>query len=117
MKVIYFERNVRSPIHIHAGFYASCLYVPGGNIVLYKEQHGTFGGKDYSLTNKIEILKEAKFIAWGRIPHVEGVTFSNIKKFEYESSKLLELIKYARLKAKLQTKVEGGIEDILKQIG
>lgn len=116
MEVIYFERNARSPMHIHAGSYASCFYVPSGNIVLYKEQHGTFGGRDYSLTNKKEILKEAKFIASGKTPNVKGVIFSNIKKFEYESSKLLKLIRYARLKARLQTNVERGIEDLVKQI-
>lgn len=116
MNVIYFERNARSSRHVHEGHYANCFYVPDENIVLYKEQHGTFGGEDYSLTDRAKSLEEAKSIASGRTPNVNGVTFSNIKKFEYESSKLLELIKNARLKAELQTKVESGIEDLLKQI-
>lgn len=117
MKVIYFERGARSPIHIHEGSYASCFYVPDENIVLYREQHGRFGGKDYLLTNRKEILEKARAIDENRTLNVDGVTFSNIKKFEYESSKLLELIKYAKLKAKLQTKVKAGIEDLLKYVG
>lgn len=116
MRVVYFKRNVRSPVHIHAGSYASCFYVPDEKVVLYREQHGTFGGKDYSLTDRVEILEEARNIAESKTPNVRNVTFSDIKEFEYESSKLRELIRNIRSKSELQTRVEAGIEDLLKQL-
>ncbi len=129
MKVVYFKRNARSPINIHAGYYADCFYVPDENLVLYKEQYGSFGGQDYSLTKKDRILKEARSLAKGKIPKAENVSFSDIKEFEYDSSKLLELIQNTRLKSvleliqntrlksELQTKVKYGIEYLLKQSG
>jgi len=116
MRVVYFKRNVKSAIHIHAGSYASLFYVPDENVVLYQEQHGTFGGQNYSLTDKAEILEEAKAIAENRTPSVEGVSFSGIKKFEYEGFKLLELIQNIKLKTEIESKVKSGIEDLLKQI-
>ena len=116
MKVIYYNRKARSPFHIHAGSYASFFYVPDENIILYKEQLGTFGRNEYSLTDRAKILKEAKVIAEGRIPDVQAVSFFDIKEFEYESFKLRELIQNARLKTELETKVKFGIEDLLKQV-
>jgi len=116
MKVVYFKRNARSPVHIHASSHASCFYVPDEKIVLYIEQHGTFGGRYYSLTDKAEILEEARNITEGNTPNVKNVTFSDIKEFEYESSKLRELMQNIRSKSELQTKVEAGIEDLLKQL-
>ena len=116
MKVIYFKRKAKSPIHIHAGSYASIFYIPDEEIILFKEQLGTFGKNEYSLTDKAEILEEAKVIAEGRIPDVQAVSFSDIKEFEYESSRLRELIQNARLKTDLETKVKSGIEDLLKQV-
>jgi len=116
MKVVYFNRNARSPIHIHAGSYANCFYIPNENLVLCKEQYGSFGGQDYFLTDRTKMLEEARAIAEGRTPSVEGVSFSDIKEFEYDSSRLRELIQNTRLKTELQTKVKSGIEDLLKQI-
>ena len=115
MKVVYFERETKSFIHIHAGEYASCFYVPDENIVLYREQHGTFGGKDYSLTDRAEILEEARAIAGNRTPKGEGVTFFGIREFDYDNSRLRALIQDARLKAELEPKVKSGIEDLLKE--
>ena len=115
MRVIYFRRDERW-FHIHAGSYAACLYVPEENVILYKEQLGTFGGIYYSLTNNPKLLEEAKSIAEGRIPKKERVTFSDIKEFEYDSSKIWELIKKARIKKRLETEVKCGIEELLKQV-
>ncbi|MCK4614483.1 MAG: hypothetical protein KAU14_06745 [Thermoplasmata archaeon] len=116
MKVVYFKRCAKSPIHIHAASYASCFYLPDEKIVIFREQHGTFGGKDYSLTEREEILEEARIITEGKTPDVEGVSFSHVKEFEYETSKLLKLIRNAELKAELETKVKAGIEELLKQV-
>ncbi len=115
MKVVYFKRNAPSGFHIHAGSYADCFYIPNENLVLYKEQHGSFGGQSYSLTDRAEILGQARAIAEGKIPNVKGVTFSDTKEFEYDNSKLQELMQNARLKTELETKVKSGIEELLKQ--
>ncbi len=116
MEIVYYKRNALSETNMHAGSYARCFFVPAENVLLYREQNGSFGGENYSITYEKEILQEANKIANGIIPDVTGVTFSDIKKFEYEKSRLQKLIKDARLKAELQTKVEAGIEALLKKI-
>jgi len=117
MKVIYFKKNARSPFHIHAGSYYDCFYISDENIVLYKEQQGSFGSENYSFSNRAEILiEEAKIIAEGKTPSLGGVSFSDIKEFEYDSLKLRDLIQNTKLKVELEIKVKSGIEDILKQI-
>lgn len=115
MKVVHYHRYAKSGFHVHAYSSAEMFYVPDEDLILIREQHGSFGSRTYSLTARAEILEEAKSIAEGSIPNVEGVTFSEIQVFEYERSRLQELIQDMRLKAELETKVESGIEDLLKQ--
>lgn len=117
MKVVYFERKARSPIHIHAGRYANAFYVPDEDVLLFSEQHGTFGGRDFSLTTNERPLDEARAIARGEIPSLDGVTYSNIRKFDYDESRLRDLIQDARLKAELEPRVKSGIEKLLKYAG
>ena len=116
MKVVHYHRHAKSGFHIHAFSSAEMFYVPDEDLMLIREQHGSFGSRTYSLTTRAEILAEAKLIAEGRIPNVEGVTFSEIQAFEYERYRLQELIQNLRLKAELETQVESGIEDLLKQV-
>lgn len=116
MKVIYFKKNAKSPLHVHAGSYAICFYIPDENIVLYREQQGSFGSENYSFSSGAEILiQEAKIIAEGKTPSIAGVIFSDIKELEYDSFKLRDLIQNTKLKVELEIKVKSGIEEILKQ--
>ncbi len=116
MKVIYFKKNARSPLHIHAGSYSICLYIPDENIVLYREQQGSFGSENYSFSSRTEILiEEAKIIAEGKTPNIAGVIFSDIKELESDSSKLRDLIQNTKLKVELETEIKSGIEEIIKQ--
>ena len=115
MRVIYFERNARSPFHIHAGSHTKGVYVPDENVILYKEQHGTFGGHTSSFTDRQELLDEMRPLLEGTTPNVEGVTYSGIKEFEYDGAKLKELIQNAKLERELRDKVGTGIDALLEE--
>jgi hypothetical protein len=115
MRAIYFERNARSPIHIHAGSHTNGVYIPDENVILYREQHGTFGGSTSSFTDRQELLDEIQPLLNGAIPNVEGVTYSGTKEFEYDGTKVKELIQNARLERELKGKVESGLDALLEQ--
>lgn len=108
---------MENPIHIHAGSYADCFYIPDENVVLYRQRIGTFGGKDYSLTDKREILDEARAIEKNEPLGKANIAFSNVKEFEYDDSKIKELISNAESKSELEKKVQSGIEDLLGEVG
>ena len=115
MRAIYFERHAQSPIHIHAGSYTQGVYVPDERVVLFKEQHGTFGGNTVSLTDRQEFLDEMRPLLEGKTPNVNGVTYSGIKELEYDGTRLKELIQNARLEIELKDKVESGIDALLDE--
>jgi hypothetical protein len=50
---------------------------------------GTFGGKHYTLTESKEILNEAKSIRKGKIPDKNAITFTNIKRFDYNGNRII----------------------------
>lgn len=114
MKVCYYHRNARSGFHIHAYSSADIFYIPNENLILFAEQHGTFGGCDYSFTKRRELLDEARSVMRGT--KIEGIEISNVKEFECDSKEIKQLIQDAKLKSKLETKVRSGIEKLLKQI-
>lgn len=115
MRVIYFERNTISTFHIHASSSIRGVYIPDENIILYKEQHGTFGGNTSSFSNRQEILDEVRPLLEGITPNVERVTYSGIKEFEYDGAKLKELIQNAKLERELRDKVRTGIDALLEE--
>ena len=118
MRAVYFERNAESDFHIHAGSYVTGVYFPEENIILYREQHGSFGGQTYSILDDSKTLEEVKSAISersGKIPRVEGVTYSGIRKFECESSEIKRLIQNARIEKGLREVVNSGIEALLKQ--
>ena len=115
MRAIYFKRNAKSPMHIHAGSYTNGVYIPDERVVLFKEQHGTFGGHTASFTDRQELLDEMQPLLEGRTPNVEGVTYSGIKELEYDGTRLKELIQNARLERELKGKVESGLDALLEE--
>lgn len=129
MKVIYFERKQPSRLHIHAFSHARGFYIPNEEIVLFREQRGTFGGQEYSLNDDEKFLGEVKkaianpelFSEESKemhegVPIMKDVTYSNIKEFEYDDSKVQQLIQEARLAKELEGKVQSGIESLLEQV-
>ena len=115
MRAIYFERNARSLIHIHAGSQTKGVYIPDESVILYREQRGTFGGITYSFTDRQKLLDEMQLLLNGATPNVEGVTYSGIKEFEYDGTKVKELIQNARLERELKGKVESGLDALLEE--
>jgi len=113
MKAIYFEREARSPVHIHAGSCMAGLYVPDEKVILFKEQYGTFGGHTSSFTDRPEFLNEVQMLLKRRL-NIPGVTYSKIKEIEYDEGKLKKLIQDARLEKDLRDKVESGIEALFE---
>jgi hypothetical protein len=111
MRVIYYHRYARSGFHIHAYSSADIFYVPDENLILFREQHGSFGGRDYSFTDRPELLDEATTVMQGS--KVEGIEISDVREFEYDKTKIKELIREVKLKAELETKVRSGIEELL----
>ena len=114
MKVIYYHRHVKSGFHIHAYSSADIFYIPDENLILFREQHGSFGGRDYSFTDSPELLDEANSVVQGS--RVEGGEISAITEFEYDETKIKQLVREAKLKSELETKVRSGIEELLKNI-
>lgn len=116
MKIIYYHRYAKSGFHIHAFSSANMFFIPDENVILVKEQIGTFGGQVYSISENPEILKEAHEISKGKIPKVENVTIADIEEFEFNDQKLNELIQNAKLKSEVEIKVEKGIEMLLEKV-
>lgn len=114
MKVIYYHRQARSGFHIHAYSSADIFYIPEENLILFREQLGSFGGRDYSITDKRELLDEANSVMQGS--RVEGIEISHMKEFQYADAKIKQLVREAKLKSELETKVRSGIEELLKNI-
>ena len=65
------------------------FYIPDKNLILFREQHGSFGGRDYSFTDSPELLDEANSVVQGS--KVEGAEISAITEFEYDDAKIKRL--------------------------
>ena len=120
MKLIYYHReNLRSRQEFT---YSEVFYIPNENAILFFRREVLQGGYSrckysFSDDNNGEYLEEAKSIESGKVPKKDMINFSNIKTFECEDSKIIELIKSAKLREELNVKVESGIEGLLKQAG
>lgn len=112
MKVIYYHRHAKSGFHIHAYSSADIFYIPDESIILFREQLGSFGGLDYSFTDRPELLEEANSVRQGS--RIEGIEISNVREFEYDGAKIKQLVREAKLKAELEAKVRSGIEELVK---
>lgn len=112
VKIVYYKRAAASPVHIHAGECARCFYVPSEQTVLYTVQHGTFGGDDASFTTEQFMLDEAEEIMVGRLPQVDGVTFSDMKELEFDQYTITSLLDDARAKRALDERVQTGFEKL-----
>lgn len=112
VKVVYYKRAAASQVHIHAGEYAQCFYVPSEQTMLYMVQHGTFGGDDVLHTTEKHMLAEAEEIMVGRLPQVDGVTFSDMKELEFDQYTITSLLDDARAKKALDERVRTGFEKL-----
>jgi len=119
MKVVYFERYIDGLElgHVHAGVHTKCFYIPSKDLALFSEKSGTFGSTEYGLATSEKLLKEARAIAEDMVPIAHGISYNNIKVFEYDGVALRALIRNAKAKTKLERKVESGIKELLKCVG
>lgn len=121
MKLIYYHReNLRTKREFA---YLEVFYIPNENAILFFRREAlpaSYSRCKYSFldnTDGGEHLEEAKSIESGKVPKKDKIYFSNIKTFECEDSKIIELIKNAKLREELNAKVKSGIEGLLKQVG
>lgn len=101
----------------YPGEEADCFFVPDEDVLLVRAWYTESKIMAYTIIddpNHGSFLYEGREIAKGEHPQGPGLTISNIRRFEYETSKLRQLIKQAKLKKKLETEVSNGIEKLLK---
>jgi len=104
MKVIYFEM---SQLDFHTMIEATGFYVPNQDVILYAKTRMV----DAPVYN--EILDGVRNIASGnKAPE----SFRNVSEFEYDALGIMALIEDARLRADLNTRIDLGIEELLKQV-
>src|SRR3989344_3364529 len=115
MKVIHYKRSAESNLHMHAGSYADMSYIPEKNIVIFNEQHGTFGGFTLSISEDNSILEEAKAVSQGNIQVQRNLEIYSVKEMDYDETKLTELIENARLRKDLDGKVASAYHDLFDE--
>ncbi len=110
MKVILYKRHAASGYHIHAFSSADCLFVPDKGAVLYREQHGSFGGKSYSVTFEQHMLDEAKLVASGK--PVEGREITNVRTLDLRDFDIEDLIDQCKRVSSLEDQIRSKMDDI-----
>ena len=115
MRIIYFKRHARSQMHIHANSDTEGVYIPDENVVLYQEQHGSFGRHTTSIVDRKEFLDEIKPLAKRKTPNKEGVIYSGIVESEYDDKKIKDIIQDAKKERDLRKNVESRIEALLEE--
>lgn len=110
MKVILYKRHAGSGFHIHAFSAADCLFVPDKGAVFYREQHGSFGGKTYSITREQRMLDEAKLIVAGK--PVEGVEITNVRTLDLKGYVIEDLIDQCDRTTGLEGQIKSKLDDI-----
>ena len=110
MKVVYFDRCLTK-----GGQHRDSFYLPSKNLILYKDRVKLADGTA-SLTDEQSFLDEARMIAEGEIPQVNGLRFSNLKLFEYDGSVIEALVENIRSRNELSTKIISGMEALLSQV-
>ena len=107
MEVIYFEKYVKSNFHSSEDSSTCHFYIPEENVVLSMLESGIMGTNvTYSIKDDETTLKVACEIAQGNIPDFPpGIKYDHVRKFEYDSSKLKDLIGKTRQKRKLEEEI------------
>ncbi|MEI6731587.1 MAG: hypothetical protein WCK90_02805 [archaeon] len=89
------------------------IYVPGKNVVLFKEE--TNGIAEYSVSQSPEFLRDVKAYVEGESDRFLG--YSDIREVDFDRVKLHALIRDVKKKASLDLRVEEGMESILSLKG
>lgn len=85
--------------------------------MIYKEQKGAYGGTEYSLSDREDVLEEVRNeISGVTNPERAKIHYGNIKKIDLDSLKVNLAISNARKSKELQESVRTGIEGLLKHI-
>lgn len=117
MKAIAYKRNARSPYHIHAGFFAFCIYFPKLEVIVGQEQAGTFGTKDYYINESKELLDEIKIALEGKEQPSELVTIEILKEKELGDMLIKELVSQLKEKKELEKTIEKNTKKVFKDCG
>jgi hypothetical protein len=110
MKIIYYKKERDDLITPTFGYTDHCFYVPEKDIILYKRNQIMGGKPEYKSTNKPELLAEAKQIEQMGMPRKLFTRFSRQKRFEYDDSKLDDIIKGS------EDALKKGIEDLIRRL-
>jgi len=110
MKVVLYKRFARSSYHIHAFSSADCAFVPDKGVVLFREQHGSFGGKDYSLTEEERMVNEGKLVVAGK--PVDGIEITDIRTLDLKDYDVEDLIDMTHRRNNLEGQVKTKLDDI-----
>jgi len=110
MKVVLYKRYADSGVHIHAFSSADCAFVPDKGAVLYREQHGSFGGKTFSVTREQRMLDEAKLIVAGK--PVDGVEITDIRTLDLKEFDIVDAIAMSDRRNALESQITSKLDDI-----
>jgi hypothetical protein len=118
MKLVFFSRPSEG-YHIHAGQYASCIYLPEEKIILISEQKGSFG-VIYTMKEDQASIDEAEKILNGSLTRqelgtrIQGFT---IEVDDPETMKVMtDLIADVRMKDELTKKVKSTMDQLFVQV-
>ena len=116
MEAWYLKRMQRG-LHVTENVTTDCLYIPESNLVLYKEQKGVYGGTEYSLVEREDVLEEIRNKISG-VANSERtrVSYSDVRKVDLDPSKVNIAISDVRRSQELQESVKEGIECLLDSV-
>jgi hypothetical protein len=117
MKVIHYFKSESAPLLFPAARSSNIFFIPEENAVLVMEHAGSTGGNSFFISEKQSDLDEARQIAGGTAPDAVGAAFADVMEFECDSAPLVELINDARLKRKIDIRMEPGIAKLLSKVG
>lgn len=112
MEVVYYKR-VEKGANGNT-FVEDRFYIPDENVVLYKQQQGSFNGQDYFYTDEQKSLSEGLLVR-ENIP-IEGAEIENRQIFDINAEELKQLIKDIKAKPELETRITKGMAELYQQV-
>ena len=111
MEIISYTKENEDRITQFFNYAEECFYLPDQNIVLCKHSPIVWGHANYKTLSSSEVLEEARQTSANNLPKKRGLKFSKIKAFDYDYSKLLEIIEKKEGDEKILSQ---GIEALIK---
>ena len=111
VKIISYTKEKEDLITPFFSYARECFYFTDQNIVLYKHSPVVWGHADYKASSNPELLEEARQVGGNNLPKKYRVTFSKIKTFDYDDSKLQAMLEKKEGDEKI---LRQGIEALIK---